>query len=103
MGLLLGEIRGQSLSGHQELLLIDDVVAIEHRPGLVPGEQHGDPFRDARPDQVPRGRATAIMQEPVGHVGLATRVAQRRAPHADGHAVAPEDASIAGATRVRDA
>ena len=44
---------------------MDDVGPIEHGPRFVPGEQHGDPFRDARPDQVAGGRASAIVQQPM--------------------------------------
>jgi Resolvase, N terminal domain len=62
---LVGEVRGQSLSGREEFLLVDDVVPIEHGPRFVAGEQHGDPFRDARPNQVPCGGAAAIVEEPV--------------------------------------
>jgi hypothetical protein len=36
----------------------------------VAGEQHGDPLRDARSDQVARGRASAIVQQAVRHLGL---------------------------------
>jgi hypothetical protein len=43
LGFSSGEVRGQSLPGGEEFLLVDDVVSIEHRPRFVAGEQHGDP------------------------------------------------------------
>ena len=75
-GLLVGEVRGQSLSGCQEFLLVDDVVPIEHGPRLVAGEQHGDPLRYARADQVPCRGASTIVEEPMRDLGLPAGVAQ---------------------------
>jgi hypothetical protein len=49
----------------------------------VAGKQHGDPFGDARPNQVARGGPSAIVQEAVRDVGLPTRVAQGVTPHPD--------------------
>jgi len=67
MWCLLGsfEVGGQSLAGREEFLFVDDVVAIKHRPRFVARQQHGNPFRHSGPDQVPRGGAAAIVQEPV--------------------------------------
>src|SRR5712692_9141886 len=50
-----------------EVALGHDVVAFEHGPGLVPGDHHGDAFRDAGPDHVPDGRPPEIMEEHPGH------------------------------------
>ena len=58
---VFGEVGGQSLSGREEFLLVDDVVPVKHRTCFVARQQHGDPFRDARPDQIPRGSAAAIV------------------------------------------
>ena len=75
----------QSLSGGQELLLVHGIVPVEHGARFVRGDQHGDPLRHARPDQVARGRASAIVQEAVRDLGPSdTHRAGRSATHGPG-------------------
>ena len=71
---LVGEIGGQSLSGREQFLLVDDVVPIKYGPRFVTGEQHGDPFRHAGPDQVARGGTTTIVQQAVRDLRLPTGI-----------------------------
>ena len=47
---LSGEIATELLGRVSEVTLIHDVVAIEHGPGLVAGDIHGNPFGDASAD-----------------------------------------------------
>ena len=61
-------------------MFVDDVVAVKHFSCLVAGQQHGDALRDAGPNQVPRRRAPAIVEESMGKPGLAAGVAEGRAP-----------------------
>ncbi len=70
--------------------MVDDVVAVEDGPTLVPGQEHGDPFGDVRADQVARGGAATIVEEAGRHAGRLTGGAPRRAPAPDGDAVAVE-------------
>src|SRR5437762_6191038 len=53
-----------------EVTLGDDVVAFEHRAGLVAGDHHGNAFGNTGPDHVPDGRPPEIMEEHPGHAGL---------------------------------
>ena len=89
------QVGRQALAGREEFLLIDDVVPIKHGPRFVAGQQHGDPFGDARPNQVTRGGPSAIVQEAVRDVGLPTRVAQGVTPHPDRDAVASKHPAVA--------
>ena len=44
---LLRQVGNALVSGVEQFLLVDDVVAVEDGPALVPGQEHGDPFGDA--------------------------------------------------------
>jgi hypothetical protein len=44
------KIATEFLGRVSEVALIHDVVAIEHCPGLVAGDIHGNPFRNASAD-----------------------------------------------------
>ena len=87
---LLRQIGDELVSGVEQFLLVDDVVAVENGPALVPGQEHGDPLGDAGADQVARGGAPAIVEEAGRHPGRLTGGAPRRAPAPDGDAVAVE-------------
>ena len=93
---LLRQIGDQLVPGVEQFLLVDDVVAVEDGTALVPGQEHGDPFGDVRADQVPRGGAAAIVEEAGRHPGRLAGGAPRRAPAADGDAVAVEDERAVG-------
>ena len=67
------------------------VVAVEDGAALVAGQEHGDPLGHAGADQVAGGGAPAIVEEAGRHPGRLTGGAPRRAPAADGNAVAVED------------
>ena len=94
--LLLREILDELVPGVEQFLLIDDVVAVEDGAALVPGQEHGDPLGDVRADQVARGGAAAVVKEAGGNPGRLTGGAPRRAPAADGDAVAVEDQRALG-------
>ena len=50
----------------------DDVVPLENTPGLVAGQGHGDPLRDATSDHVADRRPTHIVEDSTGNAcGLA--------------------------------
>src|SRR5216683_1711644 len=50
----------------------DDVVPLENTPGLVAGQGHGDPLRDATSDHVADRRPTHIVGDSTGNAyGLA--------------------------------
>ena len=87
---LLRQILDQLVPGVEQFLLVDDVVAVEDGTALVPGQEHGDPFGDVRADQVAGGGAPAIVEEAGRHPGRLAGGAPRRAPTADGDAVAVE-------------
>lgn len=55
-------------------------------PGAA-SEQHGDPLWHAGANQVPRGGAPTVVEQPVRHARLPTRISQGVAPHAHGHAI----------------
>ena len=46
-----------------EIGLVDDVVALENRPGPVPGDGHGNLFGDAVPAHVADPRPSQIVEE----------------------------------------
>ena len=94
LGAALRDVGGEPLPGRQELLFIHDVVAIKDRPRLVAGQQHGDSLGYARADQVPGGGASTIVEEPMWDLGRPTRVAERGAPLANGHAVPAKHARV---------
>ena len=62
----------------------------------MPGQEHGNPLGDVRADQVARGSAAAIVEEAGRHPGRLAGGAPRRAPAADGDAVAVEDERAVG-------
>ncbi len=86
----LREILDQLVTGVEQFLLIDDVVAVEDGTALVPGQEHGDALGDTGADQVAGGGAPAIVEEASRHPGRLAGGAPRRAPAADGNAVAVE-------------
>ena len=52
---LLRQIGDELVPGVEQFLLVDNVVAVEDGPALVPGQEHGDPLGDIRADQVAGG------------------------------------------------
>ncbi len=88
---LLRQILDELVPGVEQFLLVDDVIAVEDGAALVPGQEHGDPLGDVRADQVAGGGAPAIVKEAGRHPGRLAGGAPRRAPAADGNAVAVED------------
>ena len=93
---LLRQILDELVPGVEQFLLVNNVVAIEDGAALVPGQEHGDPLGDVRADQVAGGGAAAIVKEAGRHPGRLTGGAPRRAPTADGDAVAVEDERAIG-------
>ena len=87
---LLRQILDELVSGVEQFLLINNVVTVEDGAALVPGQEHGDPLGDVRADQVAGGGAPAIVEEAGWHPGRLAGGAPRRAPAADGDAVAVE-------------
>ena len=87
---LLRQIGDELVSGVEQFLLINNVVTVEDGAALVPGQEHGDPLGDVRADQVAGGGAPAIVEEAGWHPGRLAGGAPRRAPAADGDAVAVE-------------
>ena len=59
---------------------MDNVVAVEDGPALVPGQEHGDALGDVRADQVAGSGAAAIVKEAGWHPGRLAGGAPRRAP-----------------------
>ena len=53
----------------------DDVVAIEHRTGFVPGNSHTHDFWNARPDEVSSSGSAQVMTQ---HAGESCRLARAR-------------------------
>ena len=88
---VLRQILHELVAGLEQFLLVDDVVTVEDGAGLVPGKEHGDPLGDAGADQVAGRGASAIVKKARRHAGRLTGGAPRRAPAADGDAVAVED------------
>ncbi len=88
---LLRQIGDELVSGVEQFLLIDDVVAVEDGAALVSGQEHGDPLGDAGADQVAPGGAAAVVKEAGRHPSGLTGGAPCRAPAADGDAIAVED------------
>ena len=93
---LLRQIGDELVPSVEQFLLMDDVVAVEDGAALVPGQEHGDPLGDVRADQVTGGGAPAIVEEAGRHPGRLAGGAPRRAPTADGDAVAVEDERAVG-------
>ena len=93
---LLRQIGDQLVSGVEQFLLVNNVVAVEDGAALVPGQEHGDPLGDVRADQVAGGGAPAIVEEAGRHPSGLAGGAPRRAPAADGDAVAVEDQRAVG-------
>ena len=93
---LLRQILDKLVPGVEQFLLVDNVVAVENGPALVPGQEHGDPLGDVRADQVAGGGAPAIVKEAGRHPGRLAGGAPRRAPAPDGDAVAVEDERAVG-------
>ena len=88
---MLRQIGDQLIPGLEEFLFVDDVVAVEDGAGLVAGQEHGDVLGHAGADQVAGGGAAVIVEEAGRHAGRLIGSAPRRAPAADGDAVAVED------------
>ena len=93
---LLRQVGDQLVPGVEQFLFVDDVVAVEDGTALVPGQEHGDALGDAGADQVTGGGAAAIVEEAGRHPSGLARGAPRRAPAADGDAVAVEDERAGG-------
>ena len=93
---VLRQIGDQLVAGLEQFLFVDDVVAVEDGAGLVAGQEHGDPLGDTGADQVAGGGAAAIVEEAGRHASRLTGGAPRRAPAADGDAVAVEDQRAVG-------
>ena len=93
---LLRQIGDQLVPGVEQLLLVEDVVAVEDGAALVPGQEHGDALGDVRADQVAGGGAATVVEEAGRHPGRLAGRAPRRAPSADGDAVAVEDERAVG-------
>ena len=93
---VLRQIGDELVAGLEQFLLVDDVVAVEDGAGLVAGQEHGDALGDAGADQVAGGGAAAIVEEAGRYAGRLTGGAPRRAPAADGDAVAVEDQRAVG-------
>ena len=88
---LLRQIGDELVPGVEQFLLVDNVVAVEDGAALVAGQEHGDPLGDVCADQVARGGTAAVVKEAGRHPGRLAGRAPRRAPAADGDAVAVED------------
>ena len=93
---LVRQILDELVPGVEQFLLVDDVVAVEDGAALVAGQEHGDSLGHAGADQVAGGGAPAIVEEAGRHPGRLTGGAPRRAPAADGDAVAVEDQRAGG-------
>ena len=87
----LRQIGDELVPGVEQFLLVDNVVAVEDGAALVAGQEHGDPLGDVCADQVARGGTAAVVKETGRHPGRLAGRAPRRAPAADGDAVAVED------------
>ena len=95
---VLRQIGDQLVAGLEQFLFVDDVVAVEDGAALVAGQEHGDALGDTGADQVAGGGAAAIVEEAGRYAGRLTGGAPRRAPAADGDAVAVEDQRAIGIT-----
>ena len=93
---LLRQIGDQLVPGVEQFLLINNVVAVEDGAALVSGQEHGDALGDVRADQVAGGGAATVVEEAGRHPGRLAGRAPRRAPAADGDAVAVEDERAVG-------
>ena len=93
---LLRQILDELVPGVEQFLLVDDVVAVENGAALVSGQEHGNPLGDAGADQVAGGGAATVVEEAGRHPGRLAGGAPRRAPTADGDAVAVEDERAVG-------
>ena len=93
---LLREILDELVPGVEQFLLMNNVVAVEDGPALVPGQEHGDAFGDVRTDQITGGGAPAIMEEAGRYPGRLAGGAPRRAPAADRDPIAVEDERVVG-------
>ena len=60
-----GEIPAQFLGRVPEVTLVDDIVAIEHRPGLMPGDIHGDALGHAGAHQTDDPRLLVLINRSV--------------------------------------
>ena len=96
----LRQIGDELVAGVEQFLLVDNVVAVEDGTALVPGQEHGDPLGDVCADQVAGGGAAAVVKEASRHPGRLTGGAPRRAPTADGDAVAVEDEGVGARKQV---
>src|SRR6266481_5343135 len=62
-------VHGRLLRRHPEVILADDVVAVEHAPGDVPRDGHGHSLGDTRSDHVPGRGAAQVVEQLVGDPG----------------------------------
>src|SRR5258708_5464319 len=60
-----GDLSGSIL----QVCFRDDVVALEHRAGLVSANLHRDAFRDASPNHVPHCGPAEIVKQPARNAG----------------------------------
>ena len=93
---VLRQILHELVAGLEQFLFVDDVIAVEDGAGLVAGQEHGNPLGDTGADQIAGGGAAAIVEEAGRHASRLTGGAPRRAPAADGDAVAVEDQRAVG-------
>jgi hypothetical protein len=61
---VLGETHGRL----PDIGLIDDVVSVENRASLVPGDAHSDPLGNPTPNEIPGNRTTQIVEELCGNL-----------------------------------
>src|ERR1051325_6712117 len=78
------DVHRRLLSGHAEIVLADDVVAVEHAARDVAGDGHGDALGHARAHHVPRGGAAEVVEELVRDAGRTAGGGPRLLEIADG-------------------
>ena len=64
---LLRQIGDELVSGLEQFLLVNNVVAVENGAALVSGQEHGNPLGDAGADQVAGGGAATVVEEAGRH------------------------------------
>src|SRR5262249_27039425 len=74
-----------------EIALVDDVVPLEDRAGLVSGELHRHALGDAASDHVPDRRAPEVMGNPAGEPRVPAGAPPRAPEVLDGPAASMED------------
>jgi hypothetical protein len=63
---MTGHILGESVCRLLKIGLTDDVVAVEDRACLVPGDAHRHPLRHTGADQVTDNSAAEVVEELLG-------------------------------------